>query len=454
MYQRKAYQRLQEWKQSNGRASMLIEGARRVGKSVLAEEFGRREYAKYLLIDFSQAPREVIDLFLHQRHDVDSFFRYLFAFYAFEPVERDTLIIFDEVQFCPQARAFTKQLVADGRYDYLETGSLVSIQRNVKDILIPSEEESLELNPFDFEEFLWALGERPLADLINSNYQDKQPLPDMLHRKAERLFREYMLVGGMPQVIARYVTDNSFMAADEAKRSILRLYRQDIEKYGEIEAKNIAAIFDEIPAQLSRHEKRFRLASLRKGARYQAYQASFFWLADARLINPCFRSTDPNIGLGMNMEQSAVKCYMADTGLLVTHAFSDSRSTKENVYRDILFGKIELNEGMIVENIVAQQLKASGHKLFYFSQSDANSSRMRVEIDFLLAEPYENAAGRYRISPIEVKSGKRYSTSSLDKMRAMYGKRIGTEYVLAPKPLVADAQGNRIQLPLYMSGLL
>lgn len=452
IYQRKAYERLLQWKQQQGRTSMLIEGARRVGKSVLAEEFGRREYARCLLIDFSEAPTEVFDLFLHQRHDINSFFRYLFAFYAFQPVERDTLIIFDEVQFCPQARAFTKQLVKDGRYDYIETGSLVSIQSNVKDILIPSEEESLELNPFDFDEFLWAMNEKPLADLIQDCYRHKEPLPDALHRKAERLFREYMLVGGMPQVIQAYLTDNSFMSADQVKRSILRLYRRDIEKYGAIEAKNIAAIFDEIPAQLSRHEKRFRLSSLKKGARYQTYQTAFFWLADARLINPCYRSTDPSIGLGMNMEQSAVKCYMADTGLLITHAFSDGTITADSIYRDILFGKIGLNEGMIVENIVAQQFKASGHKLFYFTKPDEETRKSRIEIDFLLPEPYENAAGHYRISPIEVKSGKRYSTASLDKMRTVYGKHIGTEYVLAPKPFTS--QGDRVQVPLYMSGLL
>ena len=453
MYQRKAYNRLLAWKKQGGRTSMLIEGARRVGKSVLAEQFGKQEYAKYLLIDFSQAPKDVIDLFVNERNDMNAFFRYLFAFYGFSPVERDTLIIFDEVQLCPQARSFTKHLVKDGRYDYLETGSLISIQSNVKDILIPSEEESIELNPFDFDEFLWAMGEEPLAQLIHESFAQRHPLPDFLHRKAERLFREYMLVGGMPQAIESYISENSFQAADKVKRSILKIYRRDIEKFGEGDSKDIVAIFDALPSQLSKHEKRFKFSSLRSGARYSMYRSSFFWLSDARLINTCFKSTDPNVGLGLNMEQSAVKCYMADTGLLVTHAFADNETTHESVYKDVLFGKIGLNEGMIVENVVAQQLRSAGHRLYFFSRSDANSSRGRVEIDFLLPEPYAHAAGRYRISPIEVKSGKRYSTVSLDKMRNLYGKHIGTEYVIAPKPLVILSD-DRVQLPLYMSGLL
>lgn len=453
MYQRKAYEQLKTWKsESNGSTSLLIKGARRVGKSVLAEEFGRNEYSACLLIDFAVAPPEVIELFQTQRHDVNTFLRYLFAYYGFTPVERDTLIIFDEVQLCPQARAFTKQLVADGRYDYLKTGSLVSIRENVRDILIPSEERSIELNPFDFQEFLWAVGEKPLSDLIADSRANMTPLPDGLHRKAERLFREYMLVGGMPQATEAYVNRNSFQAADEAKRNILELYRNDIAKYGGMESARVAAIFDAIPAQLSRHEKKFRITSLGKSARMRDYESAFFWLADAGLANICFNSTDPNVGLGMNVEHSPFKCYMFDTGLLVTQALADNPETSENVYRDVLSGKIGINEGMITENVVAQQLRASGHRLFFFSKTDEQSHRSRMEIDFLISQPYQNAAGRYRVSPIEVKSGKRYGTASLDKMRATYGKRIGTEYVLHPKPL--SRQGGRDYLPLYMSGLL
>ncbi len=452
MYKRKAYDRLRQWKtESRGRTAMLIKGARRVGKSMLAEEFGRSEYQKHLLVDFSTAPDEILDLFRNGRNDIDTLLRYLFAYYGFVPIERETLIIFDEVQLCPQARASIKQLVADGRYDYIETGSLISIRENIKDILIPSEERSLELHPFDFQEFLWAMGEEPLADIIAESYRTLKPLPDALHRKAERLFREYMLVGGMPQAIEAYV-NGSFHAADEAKRDILELYRNDIARYGGMDSARVAAIFDAIPGQLSKHEKKFRISALGRNARRRQYESAFFWLADAGLANLCFNSTDPTVGLGLNLDQSAFKCYLADTGLLCTLAFSDNADTTESVYRDVLFDKIGVNEGMLVENVVAQQLRSAGHKLFFFSKTDSDTYANRLEIDFLLSSPYGNAAGRYRISPVEVKSGKRYSTSSLDKMRTLYGKRIGTEYVLHPKPLLVD--GDRTYLPLYMSGLL
>ena len=453
MYRRKAYDRLKQWKESSGgRTSLLVTGARRVGKSSLAMEFGRREYRRCLLVDFSTAPAEVLDLFRDQRHDVDMLLRYLFAYYGFTPIERDTLVVFDEVQQCPQARAATKQLVADGRYDYLLTGSLISIRENVKDILVPSEERSLDLQPFDFQEFLWAMDEEPLDELIRESHAEQKPLPNALHRKAERLFREYMLVGGMPQAIQAYRDQNSFQAADDVKRDILTLYRNDIARYGGVESARVAAILDAIPAQLSKHEKKFRMTALGRNARRRNYESAFFWLADAGMTSMCFNSTDPNVGLGLSMERSSFKCYMADTGLLVSLALADDTVTTDDVYRDVLFGKIGLNEGMLVENVVAQQFRAAGHKLFFFSKTDDRTHRSRMEIDFLLSLPYRNAAGRRRISPIEVKSTKRYGTASLDKMRATYGKRIGTEYVLHPKPLVT--QGDRLYLPLYMAGLL
>lgn len=453
MFKRKAYELLKRWKDTkHGTTSMLIEGARRVGKSALAMEFATNEYGAHLLIDFSVAPPEVIDLFRNYRHDMDAFFRYLFAYYNFTPVPRDTLIIFDEVQLCPEARAFTKQLVADGRYDYLETGSLISIQRNVQHILLPSEEESITLHPFDFEEFLWARDSEPLANLIHDSFATLQPLPEALHRQATRLFREYMLVGGMPQAIQAYINENSFQAADEAKRLILTLYKNDIAKFGAGEEARISAVYQAIPSQLARHEKRFRITSLGKSARNRTYEAAFFWLADAGLVNLCFNTTDPNVGLDLTANRSAFKCYFFDTGLLITQAFADNMFTPEQLYKDVLSGKIGINEGMLTENIVAQQFAGHGHKLYYFSRNDPNTNRNRIEIDFLLAHAYANAAGRIRISPVEVKSGKHYTTSSLDKFKARYGSRIGTEYVLHPKQL--ERTGDRVSLPLYMSGLL
>lgn len=455
MFKRKAYQQLLDWKNKrHGSTSMLIEGARRVGKSVLATEFGRNEYAKYLLVDFSTAQPEVFDLFQDQRHDVNAFLRYLFAYYGFTPAEGDTLVIFDEVQLCPQARAFTKQLVADGRYDYIETGSLISIQRNVQNILLPSEEESMTLHPLDFEEFLWAMDETPLADLINGAYQDQQPLPAGLHRNAARLFREYMLVGGMPQAVQAYRDSNSFEAADDIKRNILHLYRNDIAKYGEGEEARVTAVFNAIPGQLARHGKRFRITDLGKNARNRTYESSFFWLADAGLVNLCFNSTDPNIGLELSEDQSAFKCYFFDTGLLMTQALADNMFTSESVYRDVLSGKIGINEGMLTENVVAQQLVAAGYKLYYYSRNDAETRRNRIEIDFLLPRPYENGAGHFRISPVEVKSGKNYTTRSLDKFKERFGKRIGTQIVLHPQEMEPRGGGDVMVLPLYMSGLV
>ena len=452
-FHRKAYEKLLTWKRErNGTTAMLIEGARRVGKSTLAEEFGRREYSQHLLIDFSQVPEEIKELFLSQRHDIPSFLNYLLAYYRLQPKPRDTLIIFDEVQMFPTARETIKHLVADGRFDYLETGSLISIKKNVQDILIPSEEQSMNLEPLDFDEFLWAKNEKPLADMIHDSFDSLKPMPQALHRKAARLFREYMLVGGMPQAVDAYVRNEDFHAADEIKRQILNLYRNDIAKYASNQQAKVTAIFERIPSQLSKHEKKFTLASISPDARYRDYDEAFFWLSDARMTNMCNNSTDPNIGLSLNLEQAAFKCYMSDTGLLVTHTFADNEKTSNEVYRDILFDKLQINEGMLTENIVAQQFKARGHRLFFYSKYDPSTRKNSMEIDFLLTRPYSDAAGRNRISPVEVKSTKRYGTASLDKFRAVYGKRIGTEYILHPKEL--EHEGVRVRLPLYMAGCL
>lgn len=400
MFRRKTYDLLKHWKDTkHGTTSILIEGARRVGKSALAMEFAANEYKAHLLIDFSVAPPEVIDLFRDYRCDMDAFFRYLFAYYNFTPIPRDTLIIFDEVQLCSEARAFTKQLVADGRYDYLETGSLISIQRNVQHILLPPEEESITLHPFDFEEFLWARDAVPLAGLIRDSFTTMTPLSEALRRQATRLFREYMLVGGMPHAIQAYVDENSFQAADESKRLILTLYKNDIAKFGAGEEARISAMFQPIPSQLARHEKRFRITSLGRNARNRTYEAAFFWLADAGLVNLCFNTTDPNVGLDPTANRNAFKCYFFDTGLLITQAFTDNMFTPEQLYKDVLSSKIDINEGMLTENVVAQQFAGNGHKLYYFSRNDPDTNRNRSEIDFLLAHAYAKAAGRIRISP-------------------------------------------------------
>ena len=364
MLKRKMLDKLIAWKQkAGGREALLIEGARRVGKSTIVEEFGRTQYKSYILIDFTRLPRDVRDIFENQRDDFDTFFMLLSAYYRKRLYERESLIIFDEVQRYPAARELIKYLVADGRYDYVETGSLISIKRNVANIVIPSEERKMDMGPLDFEEFCWAMGEELLAETIRKSFERLVPLPDALHKRAMRLWREYLLVGGMPQAVADYVEQRDFGEVDLIKRGILQLYSDDIGKFANGDAGRVRGIFAQIPGQLSKHEKRFTLASVDKGARSREYDSAFFWLEDARLVNLCRNSTDPLVGLGLHEDNDSFKCYMADTGLLVSQAFADRETTPDDVYRDILFDKLSLNEGMLVENAVAQQFRANGRKL-------------------------------------------------------------------------------------------
>ena len=427
---------------------MLIEGARRVGKSTIVEEFARREYETYLIIDFTRVSASFKQTFLDTRSDMDSFFLYLAAEFGARFVEHKTLIVFDEVQAFPPAREFIKHLVADGRYNYIETGSLVSIKSNVKDILIPSEEEAIKMQPLDFEEFLWAMGENALATMIRRSFDEMKSLPDSLHRKADRLWREYMLVGGMPQSVDAYVGTRDMMSSDKAKRLILNLYRNDVEKHGGTAAKRIKAVFDAIPGQLSRHEKKLVYASIDKDSRARDYVTALAWMKEAATVNLCTLCTDPSIGLGLSENDEAVKCYMADTGLLASMALASPDSALSGIYRQVLMGDVEVNEGMLMENAVAQQLRANGHPLFFYSKySEVKEERM--EIDFLIVRPYPDAALKPRVCPVEVKSGKRYSPVSLNKFKAKFKKRVGTEYVLHTKPL--KVEGDRVFLPLYMT---
>lgn len=449
MLQRKAYRQLVAWKnESKGKTALLLEGARRVGKSTLVQEFGRNEYRSCLVIDFFQAPREVKGYFEDYRTDLDALFLYLSAYYGVELHERESLIVFDEVQMFPAARGLVKYLVADGRYDYIETGSLLSIRQNIEDIVIPSEEESLELEPLDFEEFLWGMGERQLAELIRKQFDGKTPLPDNLHRRALGLFREYMLVGGMPEPVSIYIDQRKFAPVDAAKRRILNLYRNDVARFARGYEFKVVSVLDGIPGQLSKHEKKYTLSSLNKNARSRTYEEAFFWLADARIANLCYAASDPAVGLSLSREQTALKCYMADTGLLVTLAFADGQETNEDVYRAVLRGDIGINEGMLTENVVAQMLRANGHRLFFYSQSGKKQGEARMEIDFLVVRPYADAAMKPRVCPIEVKSPRQYGTTSLDRFKEKFGKRIGTQYVLHPKQM--KAEGDRLYVPLYM----
>lgn len=448
---RKIYGELLNWKQEDaGRVALLIDGARRVGKSYIVGEFAKAEYKSYILIDFNRIGTEVTDLFLHYLNDLDTFFLYLSNFYNVKLYERESLLIFDEVQLFPRARAAIKYLVADGRYDYIEMGSLMSIKQNVQDIVIPSEERHIRMYPLDFEEFLWALENETMMDFVRMCFQKRKPMGQALHRKVMDYFRQYLIVGGMPQAVEEYVGSRDFARVDRIKRDILTLYRADIVKHARGYEMKVEQIFDDIPAQLQKHDKKFRLSSLKKEARFRDYEDALFWLSDAMIVNVCYNSTTPNIGLRLNMDRMTLKCYMADTGLLISHTFDESGIVSEEIYRKLLFDKLEINQGMIVENIVAQMLAAGGHKLYFYANSSREDALSRMKIDFLIAK--SKISSRHNISPIEVKSGKNYTLSSLRKFREKYREQLHTPYVLHAGDL--KEEDGFVYLPLYMTPLL
>jgi len=453
---RKVYQKLLDWKQQRkGEVALLIEGARRIGKSYIVEKFAQHEYDSYILVDFSKVAPGVKELFDLYLDDLDSLFQRLQLYtkkrlYARESPDQEakSLIIFDEVQFCPRARAAIKHLVADRRFDYIETGSLVSIKKNVKDILIPSEELSVEMHPMDFEEFLWAMGDELTMPFIRDCFEKRKPLGSF-HRQAIDLFRQYMIVGGMPQAVKQYAGTRDFQRVDQEKRAILDLYRKDISNYADRQESKVTAIFDEIPGQLQRHERRFRLSALKEQARMREYQDAFFWLSDARIINCCYNTTQPNIGLRLNEERATLKCYMADTGLLISHAFDEKGLVDQEVYQKLMWDKLEVNAGMLVENMVAQMLRASGHKLYFYSRNSKDTEE-RMEIDFLIAK--SKITTRHNISPIEVKSSSNYTIASLRKFIGKFATSLSVPYVVHSMDL--EVKEDIVYLPLYMMPLL
>ena len=379
---RKIYQNLLNWKNSSkGSTAIMIDGARRVGKSYVAEEFAKNEYKSYIIIDFANISPEIEKLFIYERYDLNFFFQKLMAFYGTQLYPRESIIIFDEVQQFPIARQFIKYLVADGRYDYLETGSLIRLKKNTQNIVIPSEEEHIEMFPLDFEEFLWALGDTVTIPLLKECFGKRIPLGDGVHRKIMNTFKEYMLVGGMPQAILAYLPDKNFERADYVKRTIINLYREDITKFAEGYEDKVYAIFDNIPSQLSKKEKKYKISSLGKEARFRTYEDSFIWLNEAMIINQCFNATDPTIGLALSADHATQNCYMGDTGLLVTLAFMDSSFTNNDLYKSILFDHLNINEGMLMENIVAQMLRRNGHKLYFYSRNDPSNRENHMERD-------------------------------------------------------------------------
>lgn len=446
MLKRKIYDDLVAWKQrSGGTTALLIDGARRVGKSFIAKEFAENEYKSHIIIDFGNVPKDVLDIFENDSTDLDMFFAKLSVFFGVQLYNRESLIVFDEVQQFPRARQLIKYLVADGRYDYLGTGSLIRLKKNVKDIIIPSEEEHLEMFPLDFEEFLWALDDEVTVPFIRQAFEAQKTLGQAVHRKVMNSFRQYLLVGGMPQSILAYLNGKDFAASDMAKRNILRLYRDDVAKFAEGYEDKVYAVFDGIPGQLSKKEKKYRLSSLGENARFRSYEDSFIWLNEAMVVNTCFNATDPNVGLALSADHATQKCYMADTGLLVTQTFMDKGYTDNELYKAILFDKLDVNEGMILENMVAQMLRCRGHKLYFYSRCDKEHRENHMEVDFLIAE------GK-KIAPIEVKSGSYRSHASLDKFRAKFSSKIGESYILYTKDVMRS--DSILHLPIYMAMFL
>ena len=443
---RKSYQKLLTWKKENlGKTVLLLKGARRVGKSFICGQFGKNEYKSMIVIDFGNAAKEIKNLFENDNADLDMFFPKLSALYRTKLYKRDSLIIFDEVQLFPKARQLLKYLAADHRYDYLETGSLLSLKQNVQDIVIPSEEEELEMFPLDFEEFLWALGDEATVPILKQCFEQRKPLGQALHHKVLNDFRQYLLVGGMPQAVTEYATGKEFSAADKAKKRILTLYRNDIAKYAGGYKSKVTAIFDALPGQLSKKEKKYKLSSIDQDARLRSYEDAFMWLGDGMIVNPCFNATDPNVGLALSSDHTTHKLYMADTGLLVTHAFRDNDYFDNELYRAILLDKLNVNEGMLTENAAAQMLRYNGHRLYFYSRSDTNNRENMMEIDFLIAN-------KGKISPVEVKSSAYQKHSSLDKFKLKFSSTLGDSYILYNKDVMI--KNGIIHLPIYMAMFL
>lgn len=443
---RKIYEKLIDWKTSaNGTKALLIEGARRIGKSTVAEELGKNEYKSYIMIDFNKASKKVLDSF-DDLINLDIFFQTLSLEYNKRLYPRESLIIFDEIQKFPKAREAIKYLVADGRYDFIETGSLISIRENVENITIPSEERKLKMYPVDFEEFSIYLGEELLLEYIKKCYDEKVPLERKMHERAMHLFKEYMLVGGMPQAVVAFAENGrDFVLADIEKRDILNLYRDDIKKAAKRYNSKVSALFENIPAYLSTHEKKIVLSAIDPGATFDRYDDPLFWLDDSMICNLCYKCNDPNVGFALNKNDSAVKCYMGDTGLLVSLAFNENEIMDQQLYKLIMNDKLSLNEGMIYENAISQIIASKGRKLYFYTRYSEEKHRNDIEIDFLLSN---ESKMNFKVFPVEVKSSKNYTATSLIRFKESFDERIDMSYIVHPKNLMIDNQ--ILKMPPYM----
>ena len=447
-FRRKIYDRLLEWKEtSNGKSAVLIEGARRVGKSTIAEEFARKEYDDYILLDFALESKDMRRNFEENIGDLDTFFRNLFIIKGKDLPRRRAVIIFDEVQLFPLARQAIKYLVADGRYDYIETGSLISIKKNVQNILIPSEEEKLKMYPMDFEEFLWAKGNTAVMPAIKTAFESRKPLGNAAHRKIMQIFREYIAVGGMPQAVLAYVNGESYASIDRVKQGILSLYEDDLRKYDDEEREKASFVFKTIPKQLSNHEMHFTFSEINTNARYVNYVESVEFVAESMMGNRCANVTMPDVLLELYSDRSNFKLYMGDTGLLVSQLIREGEET-EDIYRALIYDKLSSNLGMIFENIVAQMLKAGGRELFFHEYKyvpEGTETEKKYEIDFLIVK-------NKKICPIEVKSSGYSSHKSFDYFIEKYPIKVQERYIIYTKDL--KFTDGITYIPAYMTGLL
>ena len=438
MFKRKIYDKLLQWKREwTGRTAVLIEGARRVGKSTVAEAFGRNEYDSYILIDFSIASQTVKELF-YDLSDLNFFFLQLQLHYRTDLTPRKSLIIFDEVQLFPLARQAIKALVKDGRYDYIETGSLISIRKNVQNILIPSEERKISMYPMDYEEFLWALGDHTTFPLLKSFFEKRRPLGEQMNRKLMRDFRLYMLVGGMPQAVDEYLRTNNFRMVDQTKRDILSLYEDDFRKIDPTE--KISMLFDSIPAELNKNASRYQVSSVLEGERAGTVLERISQMVDSKTVLAAYHANDPNAGMANHKDLEKFKLFLADTGLFTTLIFKDKDFTENVIYEKLLSDKLSVNLGYLYENVVAQMLTAKGDELFYYTFPN-EASRKNYEIDFLLSR-------KNKICPIEIKSSGYRTHASLDQFSSRYSSRILEKYLVYTKDFqkVQDV----IMLPVYM----
>lgn len=438
MFKRKIYNKLQQWKEeSQGRTALLIEGARRVGKSTVVETFGKNEYASYILIDFSVASQAVKELF-YDLSDLNFFFLQLQLQYKTDLIERKSLIIFDEVQLFPLARQAIKALVKDGRYDYIETGSLISIRKNVKDILIPSEERKISMYPMDYEEFLWAKGDNVTTNLLRSVFESRKPVGEKMNRKLLRDFRLYMLIGGMPQAVDEYLRTNNFHKVDIIKRDILNLYEDDFRK---IDATGrISMLFDAIPAELNKNTSRYQVSSVLANERADSILELIAQMKDSRTVLVAYHANDPGVGMSAHKDLRKFKLFLADTGLFTTLTFKDRDFTENTIYEKLLNDKLSANLGYLYENIVAQMLTASGNELFYHTFAN-EKTKHNYEVDFILSK-------KNKICPIEVKSSGYKIHTSLDRFSEKYSERILEKYLIYTKDLQKDK--DVLMLPVYM----